>query len=121
MFLKLGIIVSIVIIGGVMFSSEITTLFPNTSATAINSLKDDVNNLSSQATNSTEKRISESFDNLVDKTNDTVNKEINKIGNKITNKISESKESSQTIIIETVSNLNPLQSIQNIFTEDNKP
>ena len=56
MFLKLGIIVGIVIISGVIFSSEINTLFPNTSATAINSLEDDVKNLGSKAVGSAEKK-----------------------------------------------------------------
>ena len=44
-------------IGGIAFSSEISTLFPNTSTTAANSLKDDVQNLSSKTVDSAEKKL----------------------------------------------------------------
>ena len=42
MLIKLGIIAAIIILGGMVFSNEIDTLFPSTSATVVNSLKDDV-------------------------------------------------------------------------------
>ena len=100
MFIKLGLIVGIVILGGLIFSSEITTLFPNSSTTVANSLKDYVSNLSSKVTDSAEKRISESFHSVVDKTNDTMNKEISKAEDTITNKIS---------------NFSPVESIQNFL------
>ena len=57
MFIKLGIIAGIVILGGMVFSNEIDRFFPNTSANVIGSLQDDVMNLGSQATDSVEKRI----------------------------------------------------------------
>lgn len=102
---KIGLIVGIVVLGGLIFSSEITTLFPNSSTVVVNSLKDDVSNLSSKMTNSAEKRISESFDSVVDKTNDTMNQEITKAEDTITNKLS---------------NFNPVESIQNFFTDKNE-
>ena len=42
MLIKLGIIVSVIILGGMIFSTEITSLFPNTSALLADSLKDDI-------------------------------------------------------------------------------
>ena len=105
MFIKLGLIVGIIILGGLVFSSEITALFPNSSTTVANSLKDDVSNLSSKVTDSAEKRINESFDSVVDKTNDTMNKEISKAEDTITNKIS---------------NFSPVESIQNFFAGNNE-
>ena len=41
MFIKLGIIAGIVILGGMIFSNEIDNLFPTTSATVFDSLKND--------------------------------------------------------------------------------
>ena len=116
MFIKLGIIVAIVVLGGMIFSNEIDTLFPTTSATVIDSFKDDVTDLGEKASNSVEQRIDNSFDNIVDSTSNSLSNEISEAGNKITNEISEAKKSSQKIITEEVSDFNPIESIQNIFT-----
>jgi len=116
MFIKLGIIVGIVILGGMIFSTEIYNLFPATSVTTVDSLKNDVTNLGSKATDSIEKRIDESMDTIVNKTSNTVNNEIIEVGDKITSEISEVKESSQEIINKEISNFDLIESIQNIFT-----
>ncbi|MFQ5781662.1 MAG: hypothetical protein ACE5GR_01240 [Nitrosopumilus sp.] len=116
MFIKLGIIIGIVILGGMIFSNEIDTLFPTTSATVLDSLKDDVADLGSKASDSVEQRIDESIDKIVDKTNNAITNEISEAGDTISNEIIEAKESSQKVITEEVSNFNPLESIQNIFT-----
>ena len=68
MFIKLGIIAGIIILGGMVFSNEIDVLFPSTSASVVNSLKDDVSNFGTIASESVEKRIDESVDKIVDKT-----------------------------------------------------
>ncbi len=117
MFIKLGIIAGIVILGGIIFSTEIDNIFPNTSATVIDSLKDDMSNLGSIASDSIEQRIDKSIDKIVDKTNNSITDEINEAGDKITNEISEVKESSQKTIIEEISNLDPIESITNIFSD----
>ena len=52
MLIKLGIIAAVLILGGMMFSTEITTLFPSTSALLADSLKDDINTLNEKVTNS---------------------------------------------------------------------
>ena len=116
MFIKLGIIVAIVVLGGMIFSNEIGTFFPTTSATVIDSFKDDVTGLGEKASNSVEQRIDGSIDKIVDSTSDSISNEINEAGNTITNEISETKESTQKIITNEVSNFNPIESIQNIFT-----
>ena len=67
MFIKLGIIAGILILGGMIFSNEIDTLFPSTSTNVVNSLKEDVSNFGIKATDSVEKRIDESIDKIVDK------------------------------------------------------
>ncbi len=103
MFIKLGIIVGVVILGGMIFATEIGTIFPPTSATVFDSLIDDVTNFGTKASDSVEQRIDESID------------EISETGVKVTNEISEAKESSQKIINEEISNFNPIESIQNIF------
>ncbi len=115
MFIKLGIIAGILILGGIIFSNEIDILFPSTSASVIDSLKNDVSNLGSKASNSVEERIDGSIDKIIDKTGNTISNEISQTGNKISNEISEVKESSQKVVNEKISNFNPIESIKNIF------
>ena len=116
MFIKLGIIAGIVILGGMIFSNEIDNFFPTTSATVIDSLKDDVSGIGEKASNSVEQRIDESIDKIVDNTNNAITNEISEAGDKLSNEISEVKESSQKKITEEVSNFDPVESIKNIFT-----
>ena len=116
MFIKLGIIAGIVILGGMIFSNEIDNLFPTTSATVFDSLKNDVSIFGSKASDSVEQRIDSSIDKIVDKTSQSISNEISDAGNKISNEISEAKESSQKTIKEEISNFNPIESIQNIFS-----
>lgn len=118
MFIKLGIIAGILILGGMIFSNEIDILFPSTSASVIDSLKNDVSNFGSRASASVEERIDGSIDKIIDKTGDTISNEISQTGNKISNEVSEVKESSQKVIDEEISNLNPIESIKNIFVTD---
>ena len=121
MFIKLGIIAGILILGGVMFSTEIENLFPTTSATVTESLKDDVSDLGSRTADSAEKRIDESIDEIVDKTNSKLKSEINEASDKVTSEISKVKDSSQQIIDEEISDFNPLEFFQNIFTDNSEP
>jgi len=116
MFIKLGIIAGIVILGGMIFSNEISNLFPTTSASVLDSLKDDVSNFGSKASDSVEQRIDSSIDKITNATTESISEEISNVGNKVTNEISEAKESSQKIIKKEISNFNPIESIQSIFT-----
>jgi len=116
MFIKLGIIAGIVILGGMVFSNEIDNLFPTTSATVLDSLKNDVSIFGSKASDSVEQRIDSSIDKIVDKTSESISNEISDAGDKISDEISEVKESSQQTIKDKISNFNPIESIQNIFT-----
>jgi len=116
MFIKLGIIAGIVILGGMIFSNEIDNLFPTTSATVLDSLKNDVSIFGSKASDSVEQRIDSSIDKIVDKTSQSISNEISEAGDKISDEISEAKESSQKTIKEEISNFNPIESIQNIFS-----
>ena len=103
MLIKLGIIAGIVILGVMIFATEIENISPTT-ATAIDSLNDDVTNFGIKASDSIEQRIDES------------GKIVNEASNTLTNEITEAKESSQKIINEEISNFNPIESIKNIFT-----
>ena len=118
MFIKLGIIAGIIILGGMIFSNEIDTLFPTTSATVFDSLKNDVSNFGSKASDSVEQRIDSSIDKIVDKTTESISEKITETGDKVTNKISDAKESSEKVIKDKISNFNPVESIQNIFTDN---
>jgi hypothetical protein len=52
----------------------------------------------------------------MDKTSESISNEISDVGDKVSNEISDAKESSQKLIKEEVSNFNPVEAIQNIFT-----
>ncbi len=116
MLIKLGIIAGIIILGGMIFFTEIGNIFPNTSATVFDSLIDDVTNFGEKASDSVDQRIDESIDKIVDKTSNSITNEISEAGNKISNEISEVKKSSQETISEEISNFNPIEAITNIFT-----
>lgn len=116
MFIKLGIIVGIVILGGMIFSNEIDIFLPTTSATVVDSLKNDMNIFGTKALDSGEQRIDSSIDKIVNKTSESISNEISNVGDKVSNEISDVKESSQKSIKEKVSNFDPIKSIQNIFT-----
>ena len=49
MFLKIGIIASILVVGGIVFSFEIQAILPNTSTTGIDSFETDVNTITSKS------------------------------------------------------------------------
>ncbi|MBS1267861.1 MAG: hypothetical protein MAG458_00575 [Nitrosopumilus sp.] len=123
MLIKLGIIAGIIVFGGIIFSDEIKSFFPNSSGETFDLLKDDISDLSLIASDSIENKIDSSIDKIVDKTSDsistTISDEINTAGNKISNEISDVKESSQQIIKEKISNFNLIESIQSILTIKN--
>ena len=134
MLIKLGIIAAVLILGGMMFSTEITTLFPSTSALLTDSLKDDINALNEKVTNSAENRldtsidksiqsvsdsvyqgITETGDKLVENVNEKISEGITETGDNIKTQIVESSESSKEIFVNEVSGFDPFSFIKNIF------
>ena len=134
MLIKLGIIVAIFVLGGMMFSTEITTLFPSTSALLADSLKVDINALDEKVTNSAENRldtsidktiqsvsdsvyegITETGDKLVENVNEKISEGITETGDNVKTQIIESSESSKEIFVNEVSGFDPFSFIKNIF------
>jgi hypothetical protein len=134
MLIKLGIIAAVLILGGMMFSTEITTLFPSTSALLADSLKDDINTLNEKVTNSAENRldtsidktiqsvsdsiyqgITETGDKLVENVNEKISEGITETGDNIKTQIVESSESSKEILVNEVSGFDPFNFIKNLF------
>jgi glutathionyl-hydroquinone reductase len=134
MIIKLGIIAAVLILGGMMFSTEITALFPNTSASLTDSLKNDFDNLNAKITDSAENRldtsidktiqsvsdsvyegITETGDKLVENVNEKISEGITETGDDIKTEIIESSESSKEILVNGVSGFDPFSFIQNIF------
>jgi len=134
MIIKLGIIAAVLILGGMMFSTEITALFPNTSASLTDSLKSDFNNLNTIITDSAENRldtsvdktiqsvsdsvyegITETGDKLVENVNEKISEGITETGNDIKMGIMESSKSSTEIIVNEASDFDPFSFIQNLF------
>ena len=62
MFLKIGILATILVLASIMFSSEIQGIFPNTSNTVVDSLEADVNTITEKSVDSAEKKIESSVD-----------------------------------------------------------
>ena len=134
MLIKLGIIAAVLILGGMIFSTEITTLFPSTSALLADSLKDDINALNEKVTNSAENRldtsidktiqsvsdsiyqgITETGDKLVENVNEKISEGITETGDNIKTQIVESSESSKEILVNEVSGFDPFNFIKNLF------
>ena len=83
MIIKLGIIATVLILGGMMFSTEITALFPNTSASLTDSLKNDFDNLNAKITDSAENRLDTSIDKTIQSVSDSVYEGITETGDKL--------------------------------------
>ena len=134
MLIKLGIIGTVLVLGGMMFSTEIITLFPNTSALLSDSLKDDINGLNEKVTNSAENRldasidktiqsisdsvyegITETGDKLVENVNEKISEGITETGDNIKSQIVESSQSSKEMLVNEVSGFDPFSFIKNIF------
>ena len=134
MLIKLGIIAAVLILGGMIFSTEITTLFPSTSALLADSLKDDINALNEKVTNSAENRldtsmdktiqsvsdsvyegITETGDKLVENVNEKISEGITETGDNVKTQIVESSESSKEIFVNEVSGFDLFSFIKNIF------
>ena len=134
MLIKLGIIGAVLVLGGMMFSTEIITLFPNTSALLADSLKDDINGLNEKVTNSAENRldtsidktiqsisdsvydgITETGDKLVENVNEKISEGITETGDNIKSQIVESSQSSKETLVNEVSQFDPFSFIKNIF------
>ena len=134
MLIKLGIIVAVFVLGGMIFSTEITALFPNTSVLLSDSLKNDINSLNTKITNSAENRldtsidktiqsvsdsvyegITETGDKLVENVNEKISEGITETGDNIKNEIIESSESSKENLTNEISSFDPFSFIKNIF------
>ena len=134
MLIKLGIIGAVLVLGGMMFTTEITTLFPSTSALLADSLKDDINTLNEKVTNSAENRldssidktiqsisdsvyegITETGDKLVENVNEKISEGITETGDNIKSQIVESSQSSKEMLVNEVSGFDPFSFIKNIF------
>ena len=137
MLIKLGIIVAVFVLCGMMFSTEITALFPNTSVLLSDSLKNDINSLNTKITNSAENLldtsidktiqsvsdsvyggITETGDKLVENVNEKISEGITEAGDNIKNEIIESSESSKENITNEISSIDPFSFIKNIFKTD---
>ena len=137
MLIKLGIIATILVLGGMMFSTEITALFPNTSVLLSDSLKNDITSLNTKITNSAENLldtsidktiqsvsdsvyggITETGDKLVENVNEKISEGITEAGDNIKNEIIESSESSKENITNEISSIDPFSFIKNIFKTD---
>lgn len=83
MFLKIGILATILVLGGIMFSSEIQSIFPNTSTTVVDSLETDVNILTEKSVDSAEKKIESSVDKVETKLYEIKQNSTEYVGEKI--------------------------------------
>ncbi len=135
MWIKLGIIVAVVVLGGIIFSTEITSLFPSTSVQLADSLKDDIYEINSKITDSAENRLDTSIDKtiqsvsnsgkigkllktgdkMVENVNEKISEGITETGDNIKSEIVKSSELSTEIIGDKVSEFDPFTFIKNTF------
>ena len=87
MLLKIIIAGVILIIGGIIFSSEIQEFFPNTTTSGVNSLKSDVQILTTNSIESAEEKIDSSINQTHSKLVEIKDNSTEFIEEKITNKI----------------------------------
>ena len=113
MLIKLGIIVSVIVLGGMIFSTEITSLFPNTSALLADSLKDDITSLNAKVTDSAENRLDSSIDKTIQSVSDSVYEGITDTGDKLVENVN--LESSTEVLVNEVSEFDPFSFIKNLF------
>ena len=134
MLIKLAIIVAVFVLGGMIFSTEITELFPNTSVLLSDSLKNDISSLNTKITNSFENRldtsidktiqsvsdsvyegITETGDKLVENVNEKISEGITEAGDNIKNEIIKSSKSSKENLTNEISSFDPFSFIKNTF------
>ena len=89
MLIKLAIIVAVFVLGGMIFSTEITELFPNTSVLLSDSLKNDISSLNTKITNSFENRLDTSIDKTIQSVSDSVYEGITETGDKLVENVNE--------------------------------
>ena len=94
MLLKIAVIGSILVIGGIIFSSQIQEIFPSTSTNGVNSLKSDVSSLTEKSIETAEEKIGSTVDkaeikltefgqNTIQKAEDTIESSVKEAENKI--------------------------------------
>ncbi|MCV0372841.1 MAG: hypothetical protein K5793_04720 [Nitrosarchaeum sp.] len=103
MLIKLGIVGAILLVGGLIFSSEIDILFPSNSISIAESLKHDIGDIGVKTSESVEKTLDISIDKVVGKTSDQIN-----------DGISTAKESSKDLSTE-LTTINPIKTINDFF------
>lgn len=87
MFIKLGILAAAVVLGGMIFANEIDMFLPATSASMADSLKEDVTNLSNNATDSVEQRLDESINKILVESQTTASNQLSNTGEIIANEL----------------------------------
>ena len=70
MIIKLGIIGAIVVVGGILFGTEIQELFPESTTTGVDSFKSDVSTLASDSIQTAEQTIESSVEEAETKLTD---------------------------------------------------
>lgn len=104
--LKLAIIVGLAVLGGMIFYTEIDTLFPNTASTVPASLHADIDALGNQTNDFVSERLAESTVHLEKMANDTVSD----INNRV--------QTVQGQVINGTSALNPFVPVTDEMTND---
>jgi len=87
MFIKLGIIFGVMVLGGVIFFNEIDTVCPTAFSTLFEFFNDNMTSFGSETTDFVEQKMNESINKITNKTSNVLTNEINEAGDKVTNEI----------------------------------
>ena len=107
MFIKLGIVAGLVVLGGMIFYNELGSLFPSTVSTVPESLSKDVEKLGGEATDFVEERIGESAARLGNVTDGAAGG------------LFENIQGAQERIIDGAASINPIEPLQKVLTGSN--
>ena len=91
MMLKIAIIGSILVIGGIIFSTQIQEIFPNTSSDGVNSLKSDISSLTTKSIQTVEEEVNSSVEKVENKITEIGNQTVNKAEETIKSSINETE------------------------------
>ncbi len=83
MFLKLAIIACIVVLGVMVFSNELYSIFPSTSSTVVSSLVSDMNAIKDRVSDVITERAAESINKAVNETGNIISDGIDTAGDRI--------------------------------------
>ena len=114
MMIKLGIIVCVLILVGLVFYNDIGNLFPSTTLVINEALTDDITNLGDRASDS----LQEGFDESIGAAGDIITDGINNASQHTSEQLHQAGETSKDTVTDVLSNINPVPIIEDLVNNN---